>query len=348
MNRFTFIYKIYRMILITGGFVMKKAMLRILAAACGLVVMTLHTVPVSAAAKGLGPWGDIDGYYTWQINGKGWTVYSQNGYSWVYDDYGNRTYLDAYGNKLDGVTAAAAKTITQYSLTYYSTVSGITVYKNPDGKLYTVGSDGILHLYGNDTPAPAPAPAPAPSVNNYTFYYSYTSPNGYNVYTDGYGNTWWFAQGGIPNRWTYGYQTGSYWKNDVPNYTFYYSYRSNDGYYIYRDDYNNTWWFGSDGTPHLVRQGSGGGQGGDKPAPAPAPSSDVDFNHKNVMEADGVRSTVYVGQYWVAPKTVSWAPSGMRLIGWDYAENTGYVRWKPGAFIKNTGTDLYLYPVYGK
>jgi hypothetical protein len=37
----------------------------------------------------------------------------------------------------------------------------------------------------------------------------------------------------------------------------------------------------------------------------------------------------------------------MHRIGWDYAENTGYVRWKPGAYIKNTGNDLSLYPVYG-
>ena len=333
---------------------MKKAFIRFMAAACAVVAVASTSVSVSAKTEGLGPWGDIDGYYTWQINGKGWTVYSQNGYSWVYDDYGHRTYLDAYGNRLDGASAAAAKTITQYSLTYYTTVSGINVYKSPDGKLYTVSNDGILTYYGTDggTPAPAPAPTPAPTINNYTMTYSYTSPNGYNIYTDGYGKTWWFSAGGIPNRWTYGYLDGSYWKNGIPNYTFYYSYKSADGYYIYRDDYNNYWWFGSDGTPHLVKQGSGqgGGQGGDKPAPAPtpAPSSDVDFSRKNVMDAQGVRSTVYVGQYWVAPKTVSWAPDGMRLIGWDYAENTGYVRWKPGAYIKNTGSDLYLYPVYGK
>ena len=327
---------------------MKKLFISFVAVICGFVMLGMNVTPVAAQTAGLGPWGDIDGPYTWQINGKGWTVYTQNGYSWVYDDYGNRTYLDAYGNRLDGVTAAAAKTITQYSLTYYTTYNGITVYKNPDGKLYTVGSDGILHLYGTE-PAPAPAPAPAPSVNNYTFYYSFTSPNGYNVYTDGYGNTWWFAQGGIPQRWTYGYPEGSYWKPGINNYTYYYSYRSADGYYIYRDDYNNYWWFGSDGTPHLVKQGSGG-QGGDKPAPAPtpAPSSDVDFNHKNVMEADGIQYTAYVGQYWVAPKTVSWAPEGMHLIGWDYAANTGYVRWKPGAFIKNTGSNLYLYAVYSR
>ena len=41
--------------------------------------MLLTTVPVMASVEGGGPWGDIDGYYTWEINGKGWTIYSQNG-----------------------------------------------------------------------------------------------------------------------------------------------------------------------------------------------------------------------------------------------------------------------------
>ena len=79
---------------------MKKAFIRFMAAACAVVAVASTSVSVSAKTEGLGPWGDIDGYYTWQINGKGWTVYSQNGYSWVYDDYGHRTYLDAYGNRL--------------------------------------------------------------------------------------------------------------------------------------------------------------------------------------------------------------------------------------------------------
>ena len=71
---------------------MKKTLITMFAALCAVVAMAFMVTPTKAETKGLGPWGDIDGYYTWQINGKGWTVYSQNGYSWVYDDYGNRTY----------------------------------------------------------------------------------------------------------------------------------------------------------------------------------------------------------------------------------------------------------------
>ena len=325
---------------------MKKYLNRFLASAAAVLAVSLFAAPVQAQVNGGGPYGDIDGYYTWEINGKGWTIYSQNGYSWGYEDNGTRTYLDSYGNKLYNVTAAAAKTITQYSLTYYSTYNGVDVYTNPDGKLYTVSSSGQLTLVNGG--GYNPQPAPQPGIKDYTFFYSYTSPQGYNIYTDGYGNTWWFAAGGIPNRWTYGYQNGSYWRTDVSNYTYYYSYTSADGYYIYRDDYGSTWWFGSDGTPHLVRKGSGspapsgGGQGGDR-----NPNSGIDYSRSNTMTADGRTTVVYVGQSWTAPTSVSWTPAGTRLIGWDYAEATGYVRWKPGASIKNTGHDLTLYPVYG-
>ena len=324
---------------------MKKYLNRFLASAAAVIAVTLFAAPVQAQVNGGGPYGDIDGYYTWEINGKGWTIYSQNGYSWIYDDYGHRTYLDSYGNQLYGVTASAAKTITQYKLTYYGNYNGMTVYTNPDGKLYTVSDSGQLTLV-NGGNTPQPKPQPTPSVGNSTFYSSYTSPQGYNIYTDDHGNTWWFAAGGIPNRWTYGYQNGSYWRTDVHNYTYYFSYRSNDGYYIYTDDYGNFWWFGSDGTPHMVKKGSGsvnpGGQGGDA-----NPNSGVDYSRTNTMTADGRSTTVYVGQYWKAPTTVSWCPAGTKLIGWDYAEGTGYVRWKPGASIKNTGNDLTLYAVYG-
>lgn len=327
---------------------MKKTLITMFAALCAVVAMAFMVTPTKAETKGLGPWGDIDGYYTWQINGKGWTVYSQNGYSWIYDDYGNRIYLDAYGNQLYGVSAAAAKTITQYSLTYNSTVNGVVVYQNPDGKLYTVDNNGKLTYWGGGA-TPAPTPTPAPSGKGYTFFYSYTTPSGYNIYTDGYGKTWWFAAGGMPQRWTGGYPDGSYWRTDVHDYTYWYSYTSADGYYIYVDDYKNQWWFGSDGTPHLVRTGGGssGGQGGDSNPDTPPSSGIIDYNHSNTMQADGKSVTVHVGEYWQAPKTVSYTPAGTRLIGWDYAEGTNYVRWKPGAWIRNTGGDLYLYPVYG-
>jgi hypothetical protein len=313
---------------------MKKSLIRLLACAmAAIAVLMTNAAPAQAQVKGGGPYGDIDGYYTWEINGKGWTIYSQDGYSWVYDDYGHRTYLDAYGNKLDNVTAAAAKTITQYRLTYYSTVNGVTVYQNPDGKLYTVDSNGYLSQAGGSTPTPAP------SVNDYTMTYIFTSPNGYNIYQDIHGNYWWFAAGGIPNRWTSGMPAGSYWKEGVGNYTYRFSYKSNEGYYIYVDDYGSTWWFSADGTPHQVTKGSGGGAGGFTPG--------VDYTRTNTLTVDGRSYVCYVGQYWTAPTTVSWTPAGKKLLGWDYAESTGYVRWKPGTSIKNTGNDLTLYAVYG-
>jgi hypothetical protein len=330
---------------------MKKALIRLLAAVCSVAAMTLTATPVAAQVNGGGPYGDIDGYYTWEINGKGWTVYSQDGYSWVYDSNGHRTYLDAYGNRLDGVSQAAAKTIVQYKLTYFNTINGTVVYVNPDGMYYTVNSNGIVNWYdynGTPTPAPAPAPAPspAPSSANYTFFYSYTTPSGYHIYTDGYGRTWWFAQGGVPKQWTGGFPDGSYWKDGIPNYTFYYYYVTPDGLNVYRDDYGNTYWFGNDGMPHMITKGSG--QTNPTPVTPSQPTDNVDYSRSNTMDAAGFRSVVYVGQYWTAPKTVSWAPDGMKLIGWDYAENTGYARWKPGERIKNTGSDLYLYPVYGR
>lgn len=333
---------------------MTKTFLKLFASIAAVIAMCFTAVPVAAQTNGGGPWGDIDGYYTWEINGKGWTIYSQNGYSWVYDDYGNRTYLDSYGNKLDGASAAAAKTITQYKLTFYSYENGIAVFTNPDGKLYTVDNTTgkLTYVGGGSTPAPTPTPSPDPSVPNYTFYYQFTTPSGYHIYKDGYGNYWWYSAGGIPNRWTGGFPDGSYWRADIPNFSYYYSYKSADGYYIYVDDYKNQWWFGSDGTPHLVRQGGGGSSGGgtsgggSSGGGAPTPTN-VDYNHTATMTADSTRQVCYVGQYWQAPTTVSWAPAGTKLIGWDYAEGTNYVRWKPGAYIKNTGSDLYLYPVYG-
>ena len=306
-----------------------------------MIAMLFTVTPVAAATEGGGPWGDIDGYYTWQINGKGWTVYSQNGYSWIYDNYGNRTYLDSYGNQLYGVTQAAAKTITEMKLTYHSTENGVTVYSNPNGILYTVDSNGRLNNYGGGGGG-------GEHVANYVMYYTYTSANGYNVYCDDYGNYWWFSAGGTPNRWT-GSSEGSYWRTDVHNYTYYFAFKSSEGYYIYRDDYGNSWWFGAGGVPHKYG-GSGGFNPGGNVTPGgsgkPA-ETDVDYNHTNVMEANGVRTVVYVGQYWQAPTTVSWAPQGTKLIGWDYAEGTNHVRWKPGEWIKSTGSDLFLYPVYG-
>ena len=320
---------------------MNRKLIRFAAVAASAAVLALNTVP--AAAEGLGPYGDITGPYTWEINGKGWTVYTQNGLSWVYDDYGNRTYLDSYGNRLDGVSQAAAMSIAQYKLTYNSTYNGVVIYSNPDGKLYSVSQDGVLTAIGQSV-TPTPTPAPAPSVSNYVFTYSYSTANGLNIYTDNAGRNWYFDQSGIPHILTWGYQNGSYWRSDVSNYNFYYSYRSNDGYYIYRDDYGNSWWFGNDGQAHLVSRGSGGGTGGDRQPSAPY----VDYSRSNTMDAGGIRETVYVGQSWTAPTTVSWAPEGMRLIGWDYTEGSGYVRWKPGAKIQNTGSDLYLYAVYGR
>ena len=319
----------------------KQMRLKLLAVCAAIMAMLVTTVPAMAAVEGGGPWGDIDGYYTWQINGKGWTIYSQNGYSWVYDDYGNRTYLDSYGNKLDGVSAAAAKTITEMKLTYYTHDNGTVVYTNPDGKLYTVDNNGHVYSYGGS------GGGGGEQVPNYVMYYTFTSADGYNVYCDDYGNYWWFGAGGTPNRYT-GSSAGSYWRTDVHNYTYYYAYKSKEGYYIYRDDYGNSWWFGQGGIPHKYASGSGGGSvtPGGNPSGKPA-ETNVDYSRTNVLEADGHKSIVYVGQYWQAPSTVGWAPAGTTLIGWDYAEGTNYVRWKPGAWIKNTGYDLHLFPVYG-
>ena len=288
--------------------------------------------PVKAEARGGGPWGDIDGYYTWQINGKGWTVYSQNGYSWVYDDYGNRTYLDAYGNKLDGVTAAAAATISQYKLTYYGYQNGMLVYQNPDGKLYSVSSDGRLTYISGGGAAPTPAKS-----GDLVVTYVYTSAEGLDIFKDVNGNLWYFGQGYYPYAY-WGTNAGSYWKSGVANRVFRYAYVAN-GHNIYTDDYGNMWWF-ENNAAHLYSKGKGSN-------PQPTPSGDVDYTHVNTMSANGQTSTVFVGQYWTAPTYASWVPDGMRLLGWDYAESTGYVRWKPGQSIKNTGHDLTLYPVYG-
>ncbi len=305
-------------------------------AVTAVLAFILGMIPVHAQLNGGGPYGDIEGNYTWEINGKGWTVYSQNGYSWVYDDYGNRTYLDAYGNKLDGISAAAARTIAEMRLTYYGTFNGTAIYSNPNNQLFTVGADGQLYPFGGS--------APQPQNNDYVMHYSYTSSSGYNIYRDDYGNYWWFSAGGIPNRW-YGNNAGSWWRTDVHDYVYSFAYRSAEGYNLYRDDYGSLWWFGTGGVPHQYKEGSGSPSSNPNGRPA---EINVDWRHSNTMEADGRVSTVYVNQYWQAPSNVFWAPEGMKLIGWDYAENTGYVRWKPGEWIKNTGSDLHLYPVYGR
>ncbi len=317
---------------------MKKTFIRTLAAACAVVALTGFVTPAYAQVNGGGPYGDIDGYYTWEVNGKGWTVYSQDGYSWIYDDAGRRIYLDAYGNQLNGATAAAARTITQYNLTYYNTINGVTVYSNPDGKLYTVDNNGILAVYNSGTPSNPPV-----NTNDLVVKYAFNSADGYIVYRDPFGKLWFFGEDYFPTHY-WGNSTGSYQTSGHPDRVFRYAYVSPDGHTLYRDDAGRLWWFAND-TAHLY-SGQGGGT---KPAPSPSNpgSGNVDYTRTNVMDCQGVRSTVYVGQYWVTPTTVSWAPDGMKLIGWDYAENTGYARWKPGAYIKNTGSDLYLYPVYG-
>ena len=170
--------------------------------------------------------------------------------------------------------------------------------------------------------------------------YAFNSADGYIVYRDPYGNLWFFGEGYFPTHY-WGNSYGSYQTSGNPDRIFRYAYVA-DGHTLYRDDAGRLWWF-ENNTAHLY-SGSGGG-GGSTPAPG---GSDVDWTRTNTMWADGQTSVVYVGQYWIAPKTVSWAPDGMHLIGWDYAENTGYVRWKPGAYIKNTGNDLSLYPVYSR
>ena len=311
---------------------MIKKMLKLSAVLSVMVATFLGTPMVQAQTAGLGPYGDIDGYYTWEINGKGWTVYSQNGYSWVYDDYGNRTYLDSYGNKLYGVTQAAAKTIAEMKLTYNSTVGGVSIYQNPDGKLYTVDSNGYLTLYGGGSVSPT---TPV-TKNDLIVKYVFNSADGYIVYQDVNGKYWFFGEGYYPYRY-WGNSTGSHWEPGNADRVFRYSYVSSDGHTLYSDDAGRLWYFEND-KAYLY---SGKGKGFN-----PTPSSDVDYSRTNTMWVDGQTKVVHVGEYWQAPTWVSWSPEGMHLIGWDYAEGTGYVRWKPGAYIKNTGNDLSLYPVY--
>lgn len=316
----------------------KKTLFSLSSIIPAFLTLFLSIAPVQAQVQGGGPFGDIDGYYTWEINGKGWTIYSQNGYSWVYDDYGNRTYLDAGGNKLNNVSLAAAKTISEMKLVYYGTYNGTDVYVNPDGRQYTVDYYGHLYPYGS-TPTPTPTPEIKPTDLVVT--YIYTSAEGLNIYRDCNGLLWYLGEGYYPYRY-YGSGAGSYWVSGVPNKVYRYVYTSSDGHPLYRDDAGRLWWFANE-TAHLYSNAP-------SPAPSPTPSPvnpDVDYKHSNTMMADGKTSVVYVNQYWQAPSTVSWAPDGMRLIGWDYAEGTGYVRWKPGQWIKNTGNDLTLYPVYG-
>ena len=308
----------------------KKPLLNFVSIVAAVLFLFISMTPVQAQTQGGGPYGDIDGYYTWEINGKGWTIYSQNGYSWVYDDYGNRTYLDAGGNKLPGVSLAAARTIAEMRLTYYTTSNGVYVYSNPDGKLYTVDNNGYLYNYGSSPVTPA-------GKYDLVVTYVYTSSEGLDIFKDINGNLWYFGDGYYPYAY-WGTNAGSYWKAGVSNRIFRYAYIA-DGHTLYRDDAGRLWWFENQ-SAHLYSGGGGFN-------PKPTPGGDVDYNHSNTMCVDGKNVVVYVGQYWQAPTYVSWAPDGMHLIGWDYAENTGYVRWKPGASIKNTGSDLYLYPVYG-
>ena len=140
----------------------------------------------------------------------------------------------------------------------------------------------------------------------------------------------------------YGGTAGAYWIAGISNRVYRYQYVSPAGNNLYSDDAGRLWWFDNAGA-HLYSSGSTPSV---NPSGKPA-ETNVDWNHTNTMWADGKSSVVYVNQYWQAPTTVSWAPQGAKLIGWDYAEGTGYVRWKPGAYIKNTGNDLTLYAVYG-
>ena len=314
---------------------MKKNINRVFAAAAAFLVALIVATPVQAQLNGGGPYGDIDGYYTWAINDKGWTVYSQNGYSWIYDSNGNRVYLDQYGNMSTGVTDAAAKTIAKMNLTYSFTSNGVPVYRDPYGTYYTIDSYGNAYQYGT-----TPAPAPVPTAKDLVVYYAYTTEDGStNVYKDVNGNYWYFANGYYPTRW-YGSSLRSYWDSSISNKVYRYVF-DDSGKSIYKDDFGNQWWFDNSGA-HLY---SGGHSTGFNPSGKPAETG-VDWNHKNTMWVDGKTSVVYVGQYWQAPSYVSWTPDGMKFIGWDYAESTGYVRWKPGQYIKNTGSDLALYPVY--
>lgn len=301
---------------------MKRISFNFSAAFAAFAMMFIIARPVQAQTQGGGPYGDIDGYYTWEINGKGWTVYSQNGYSWVYDDYGNRTYLDSYGNKLYNVTAAAARTISEMKLTYNSTVSGVTVYQNPEGKLYTVDANGRLSSWGGGY---------TPSGKDLVVKYVFNSADGYIVYQDPYGKLWFFGDGYYPYAY-WGSSVGSHWESGHPNRVFRYAYVA-DNHTLYSDDAGRLWWFENDAA-HQYHPG------GFKPTPTPSGKT-------NTMWVDGKTVTVSVGQSWQAPTYVSWVPDGMRLIGWDYAEGTGYARWKPGQWIQNTGSDLALYPVYG-
>ena len=329
-----------------------KALKVAVAAAGTMLALSLFITPVKAEEVPGGPWGDIQGWYQWRINAKGQTIYSQNGVSWIYDAYGNRTYLDVHDNPIYNITPAKASTIAQMQLTYYTTDNGVDVYAAPSGVLYTIDDYGHVYQYGQS----GGGGGSSEHVNDYTMYYSFTTPDGYNIYGDDYGNCWWFGAGGTPNRY-YGGSENSYWRTDVHNYVYRYQYKTADGYYIYRDDYGNLWWFGAGGEPHRYNgAGAGAGTGSAAPgastgAAAPAASNkpaetNVDWSMINYMEADGVRTAKYVGQYWQAPTTISWRPEGTRLVGWDWAEDTGYVRWAPGAWILNTGSDLYLYPVF--
>lgn len=303
---------------------------KLTAVSAAVLSVMLFMTPVQAQVNGGGPYGDIDGYYTWEINGKGWTVYSQNGYSWVYEENGARTYLDSYGNKLYGVTPAAARTITEMKLTYNSTVNGTTVYQNPNGALYTVDANGRIYAYGA---SPAPAPAPV-SGRDLVVKYAFNSADGYVVYKDPNGTLWFFGEGYFPTHY-WGNSWGSYQTSGHPDKVFRYV-GPVEGHTLYADSAGRLWYFEND----TAYQYHGKGFNPDvKPA--------VDPTKSNTMWVDGRSTTVHVGEYWQAPTWVSWCPDGMHLIGWDYAENTGYVRWKPGAYIKNTGNDLSLYPVYG-
>ena len=308
---------------------LKKTIINTLASFAAIFVMFLIATPVHAQVNGMGPYGDIEGYYTWTINEKGVTVYSQNGTSWVYDNSGNRVYLDGNGNKKKS-SSLRENAIIEYNLKYYATIGGVEVFSGPDGKLYTVDNNGVIYNYfANNT-------APASNTNDLVVNYVYTSADGTNVYQDVNGKLWYFWNGYYPYRW-YGNTAGAYWSAGVPNRVFRYAYVA-DGHTLYRDDSGMLWWFANDNA-YIY--------GGNTPSVNPSTNnSNVDWTRANTMWADGKTSVVYVGQSWQAPAYVSWCPDGMHLVGWDYAENTGYARWKPGQYIKNTGNDLALYPVY--
>ena len=315
---------------------LKKTLLNLSGVVAAVFVVFLLATPTHAQTNGLGPYGDIDGYYTWVINSNGQKVYSQNGRSWIYDNNGNRIYVDSRSN------ADTSKIISQYNLTYYTTENGVAVYRSPEGRLYTIDADGNLAIRSSVAPVLPASGSSAPSGQSSSVQgdlvvkYVYHAADGSPVYQDPNGNLWYFANGYYPYRY-WGGTAGSYWVSGTPDRTFRYSYTA-DGHPLYSDG-SRLWWFASDGA-HLY----GNAKGFNPPSQQ---NTNVDWSRSNSMWVNGLTITVYVGQSWQAPTYSAWCPDGMHLIGWDYAEGTGYVRWKPGQYIQNTGSDLALYPVFG-